>query len=124
VGKSSSPPSVREILRARPARVFLDLKFHDIPRTVEGAVRPRRARVAIVDVHASGGKAMMTAAVAAAREAGRGARARGARCHRSHPPDRRGPRGPGLSGKSREQVLRLARLAAERARWVVASALE
>src|SRR3990172_3398568 len=104
-----------EILRKlAPARVFLDLKFHDIPKTVAGAVRAAaRHGVAIVDVHASGGTAMMTAAAAAAREAGGGAK------------------GPvvlgvtvlthlgdddlerlGFREKSREQVLRLARLAA------------
>lgn len=49
--------------------VFLDLKFHDIPNTVAGAVRAvARIGVAIVNVHASGGRAMMEAAMAVARE--------------------------------------------------------
>jgi orotidine-5'-phosphate decarboxylase len=63
---SEGPGIVREI-EALGASVFLDLKFHDIPATVEGSVRAATALgVSMMTIHTSGGIAMMRAAAGAA----------------------------------------------------------
>src|SRR5271156_4997205 len=54
-------------LRDRGYNVFLDLKLHDTPNPVAGAVRPAaHAGASLLTLHASGGSAMMTAAAEAA----------------------------------------------------------
>lgn len=62
------PAAVKAFL-AQGARVFLDLKLHDIPNTVElAAARAASLGVAYLTVHASGGRAMLEAAVRGARD--------------------------------------------------------
>jgi len=60
------PALVREFI-ARGVRVFLDLKWHDIPSVVAGAVEAARAQgVAMATVHTMGGPAVLAAAAQAA----------------------------------------------------------
>ncbi len=59
---SAGPDFVRELVK-RGFKVFLDLKFHDIPTTVNKAVRAAaELGVWMVNVHASGGRRMLEAA--------------------------------------------------------------
>jgi orotidine-5'-phosphate decarboxylase len=66
---AAGPVAIERALE-RGFRVFLDLKYHDIPNTVAGAVREAtRLGVFMLNVHTSGGAAMMRAAAEAATKA-------------------------------------------------------
>ncbi|MEI7850541.1 MAG: orotidine-5'-phosphate decarboxylase [Kiritimatiellales bacterium] len=62
-------PAILEPLKERNKKIFLDLKLHDIPRTVANAVKTAASHgVNLMTVHAIGGRAMLEAAAEAARE--------------------------------------------------------
>jgi orotidine-5'-phosphate decarboxylase len=66
---SAAGPRVVEWLHAEGKSVFLDLKLHDIPRTVRRAAETaQRMGVALLTVHGLGGSTMVRAAVEAAGE--------------------------------------------------------
>jgi orotidine-5'-phosphate decarboxylase len=107
-------------------KVFLDLKFHDIPNTVRAAAREAaELGVSLVNVHASGGRKMMEAALEGVRSAV--AADQGDPSEPQVPPRQAGPKvlavtvltsleaqdlaGLGISGTPMEAVVRLARLA-------------
>lgn len=87
--------------------VFLDLKLHDIPNTVASAMQAIRVlEPAVVTVHASGGRAMMEDAKAAA-----GERTRVVAVTLLTSLDKRDLQRTGIAGSAHDQVLRLAELA-------------
>ncbi|GAA4040092.1 orotidine-5'-phosphate decarboxylase [Parerythrobacter jejuensis] len=87
--------------------IFLDLKLHDIPNTVAGAMQAIHVlEPAIVTVHAGGGRAMMEDAKAAAAE---GTKVVGVTMLTSL--DERDMTQTGIGGSSHDQVMRLAELA-------------
>ena len=68
---SAEGPDIVRLVKDAGKRVFLDLKLHDIPRTVERAVRSgANLGVDLMTIHASGCKAMIRAAADAAAEFG------------------------------------------------------
>ena len=103
-------PGVRKVMKAAgDLRLFLDLKLHDIPNTVAGAVTSLSALpVAVLTVHAGGGPAMLRAAKEAAPET---MAVVGVTVLTSL--DAEDLRATGITGDPREQVLRLARLSRE-----------
>ncbi|HEX8069671.1 MAG TPA: orotidine-5'-phosphate decarboxylase [Pyrinomonadaceae bacterium] len=113
---NAGPEFVREVVAAG-GRVFLDLKFHDIPNTVAGACRAAvRLGVTLFNVHAAGGGEMLRrAAEATAEEAARlgVARPRLIAVTVLTSSDAATLREVGVADAPAAQVTRLARLAAE-----------
>ena len=98
---------VHEIVQAGGLPIFLDLKLHDIPNTVAGAMQAIHVlEPAVVTVHASGGRAMMEDAKAAA---GENTKVVGVTMLTSL--DERDLERTGVAGSAHDQVMRLAELA-------------
>jgi orotidine-5'-phosphate decarboxylase len=113
---SAGPEAVRQVAQLG-AGVFLDLKYHDIPNTVAGAVLAVAAmpEVQLVNVHALGGSAMMRAAAQAV-SAGvpMGAdRTRLLAVTILTSMDHKAMREVGIGGTSKTRVVKLAKLAQE-----------
>jgi orotidine-5'-phosphate decarboxylase len=110
-------PAAVETALKRGFSVFLDLKYHDIPNTVAGAVREAtRMGVTMLNVHASGGSSMMRAAVEAATKAASDFGVTRPLCIAVTvltSLDRRGLGETGVTGNVEAHVLRLADLARE-----------
>ena len=107
---ANGPEGVKAIV-ALGLPVFADLKLHDIPNTVAGGVRGiAPLGVAMLNIHASGGFAMMRAAAEEARRAGaKRMKILGVTILTSL--DQQDLRAVGMNGTPEDQVLRLAQLA-------------
>lgn len=102
-------PAAVEAVRSRGLEVFLDLKLHDIPATVAGAVRSARSLgVSMLTVHACGGSEMLARAC---EEAGGEIRVLGVTLLTSLGPEDLAP--VAIAGTPEQVVLARARLAAE-----------
>ena len=109
---TSCGPDAIKMVQAHGGKVFLDLKYHDIPSTVAKAVYvATKLGVAMINVHATGGRKMMAEALAAAQDAADG-----------EPPliigvtvltSMESLGDIGIQYEIREQVIRLAQLAQE-----------
>lgn len=98
---------VHEIAHSSNLPIFLDLKLHDIPNTVAGAMQAIHVlEPAIVTIHAGGGRAMMEDAKAAAAE---GCKVVAVTMLTSL--DERDMARTGIGGSAHDQVMRLAELA-------------
>lgn len=106
-------PSAVETARSHGASLFLDLKLHDIPRTVAAAVRNTAGLGArYLTLHALGGPGMITAAREASEECGHNRPLLLAvTVLTSHSPEEL--KRVGLSGTPGEEVMRLARMSVE-----------
>ena len=120
---AEGPQIVRDLI-ASGRKVFLDLKYHDIPNTVAAAVREAaKLGISMLTVHASGGGAMLRAAVEAARNTNPATMVLGVTVLTSL--DQRDLEHAGVRGSVLDQVSRLAALAISNGcHGVVASAQE
>jgi orotidine-5'-phosphate decarboxylase len=120
---AEGPKIVRDLV-ASGRRVFLDLKYHDIPNTVAAAVREAAGLgVSMLTVHASGGGKMIRAAADAARQVNAALMVLAVTVLTSL--DDNDLDKLGVHGRVKDQVLRLAALAiASGCQGVVASARE
>ncbi len=109
---TAAGPGIVRRLVAMGERVFLDLKFHDIPHVVAAScAQAAELGVSLVDVHASGGLAMLGAAREALEKAPAGRRPRLLAVTVLTSLEQRQLKAIGWKGTPQENVLRLARLA-------------
>jgi orotidine-5'-phosphate decarboxylase len=120
---AEGPQVVRDLI-ASGRKVFLDLKYHDIPNTVAAAVKEAaQLGVSMLTLHASGGGKMLRAAVEAARQKDPGLMILAVTVLTSMDDDQLNQ--IGVRGQVVEQVLRLAAMAIEDGcQGVVSSARE